>query len=108
MIGVGAAVATSVMVAGAALQASAGSSADRRVLPGVSYRTDHIDGTRVHVIAIGPNAHILLGVAPAHGAIAGGLQTVRDIADRADAPVAVNGDFFVNGAPQGGVVTDHR
>jgi hypothetical protein len=103
-----AATAALALVAGFAVQAGAGSSADRQVLPGVSYRLDHVHGTRVHIIAIAPHARIALGVGMAHGGIAGGLQTVRDIAHNTDAIVAVNGDFFLDGAPQGGVVSEQR
>jgi hypothetical protein len=100
--------AAAVALAGAVLtvtQAGAGSASRTQIADGVVYLTTKVDGSRVHVVRITPGARMRLGVVPAHGRIGGGTETVRSMADRADALVAVNGDFFADGTPQGGVVS---
>jgi hypothetical protein len=84
------------------------STTTKRLADGVVYRTDHVDGSRVHVVRLASGARMRLGAISANDVISGGKETVRSMARRTDALVAVNGDFFVADEPQGGVVSDQH
>jgi hypothetical protein len=79
-----------------------------RLADGVVYRSDRVEGSRVHVVRLASGARMRLATVSANDVISGGKETVRSMARRTDALVAVNGDFFVADEPQGGVVSDHR
>jgi hypothetical protein len=84
------------------------STTTERLADGVVYRSDRVDGSRVHVVRLAAGARMRLGAVSANDVISGGRETVRSMARRTDALVAVNGDFFVADEPQGGVVSAHH
>ena len=86
-------------------QAGTRSTTTERLADGVVYRTDRVAGSRVHVVRLASGARMRLGAVAANDVISGGKETVRSMARRTDALVAVNGDFFVADEPQGGVVS---
>lgn len=89
-------------------QAGARSHGPTRLADGVVFRTQTVSGSRVYVVRLAAGARMRFGAVSAHDVISGGRETVRSMARRTDALVAVNGDFFVADDPQGGVISHDR